>query len=299
MKIQKLNQKKNDNFEKIYFDEFSKAISGQQIENLKRDDQNINEEYTLFDDLSIILKLHGLSKISQKCIQNLSQILKRSNISIKNRYEQFLQNLTSQDFLIIYQFVQKSGIYGQLNFQLVNDNWYKLKDISAIFESPVYYLLGTPIKEIQENYQPKKLNSQIKRQSKNEEDSLEPSCQKKVNSKYDISGQKQYFFEPQKTILNIEQKQKAEELKYTLQLLSNLLKVSYKELVLRMYQCSGDLNTLQNVFFNNQESLLWTREADNALKAYLEQNDIIEKQKLKAVLNGDEQIQKRKEWLYG
>ncbi|CAD8049661.1 unnamed protein product [Paramecium primaurelia] len=306
MKNYKLKLKENDDFVQIYFDAFSKAIQGQQTENFQRNHQKVHDSFTLFEDLSIILKLYSLPKISQKKgFQDISIILKRTYISIRNRYQQYLQHLKNQDFEKIYQFLQKYGIDGQLNFYLENGNCWKLKDISAILASPIYYLIETPIKEIKENVQPQKYISNLKRDNKEEQQSIEPQVKKKIkfqfsaNSKYDKSNKKQYSFQSEQTNLNIEQKQTAEELKYTLKLLSNFLNVSYKDLVQKMYQCSGDLNTLFRVFSNNQESLLWTREADEALKSYLEQNDNLEKQKLKAILNGEEQIQKRKEWLFG
>ncbi|CAD8142222.1 unnamed protein product [Paramecium octaurelia] len=304
MKNQKLKLKENDDFVQIYFDAFSKAISGTKIENYQQNHQKINEKFTLFEDLSILVKLHSPSKITQKKgFQDIALILQRSSISIRNRYQQYLQHLNSQDFLKIYQYLQKHGIDGQLNFQLEYGNCWKLKDISSILESPIYNLIDSPIKQAKDNEQAQKCKSNFKRLNQ-EEQPIEPQVQKKIkfqfsaNSKYDKSSKKQCPFQTEQTLLNIEQKQTAEELKYTLKLLSNLLNASYKDLVHKMYQCSGDLNTLLRVFSHRQEGLLWTKEADEALKAYLEQNDLLEKQKLKVILNGEESIQQRKEWLY-
>ncbi|CAK90606.1 unnamed protein product (macronuclear) [Paramecium tetraurelia] len=304
MKNQKLKLKENDDFVQIYFDAFSKAISDTKIENYQPNHQKINEKFTLFEDLTIILKLHSPSKISQKKnFQEIALILQRSSMGIRNRYQQYLQHLNCQDFFKIYQFLQKHGIDGQLNFYLENRNCWKLKDISSLSESPIYYLIDSPIQKAKENEQPQKCKSKFKRQNQ-EDKPIEPQVQKKIkfqfsaNSKYDKSSKKQCPFQTEQTILNTEQKQRAEELKYTLKLLSNLLNASYKDLVQKMYQCSGDLNTLLRVFSNRQEGLLWTKEADEALKAYLEQDDLLEKQKLKAILNGEDSIRQRKEWLF-
>ncbi|CAD8054002.1 unnamed protein product [Paramecium primaurelia] len=302
-----------------FFEAFQKAISKFEVDNQKSYPKQDSDRFTLYEDLKLILELSKVNQIEPQHFDRIAALLKRSKATLRRRYQEYLKNINQDDLQIIFSYLQHYGAYGYLVFA-IEDGQQKLQDIEPIkqYETPNKTPIQTPIKQItkqatqipvvnaQQNSQQQQPQQQ---QPQPQQQLIEPESQKKVkpnnkfqlsaNSKYDVSNKKINAFKQEAVVLDVEQKHECEELKFTLKTLSETLKISYQELCQRMYQCSGDLNTLLDVYLNHQENLLWTKEADEALKAYLVEENQFEKQKLRAILHGEEQIQKRKEWLYG
>ncbi|CAD8051203.1 unnamed protein product [Paramecium sonneborni] len=317
MKNKKQGQHLSDESGITFFEAFQKAIFKFEVENLNQYTKQDSDRFTIYEDLKLILELSKVNQIEPQHFQRISFILKRSKSILRKRYQEYLKNINQEDLQTIFAFLQQFGAQGYLIFGLDN-GIQRLSDIEPIKqnESPIKTPIQTPIKQITKQVAfgsgiNELQNSQQQQQQKQQQQNqVEPESQKKVklnskfqlsaNSKYEISNRKTTAFrQDQVVVLDAEQRQECEELKFTLKKLSETLRISYQELCQRMYQCSGDLNTLLDVYLNHQENLLWTKEADECLKAYLVEENQFEKQKLRVILHGEEQIQKRKEWLYG
>ncbi|CAD8134397.1 unnamed protein product [Paramecium octaurelia] len=319
MKIKRHAEHISDDSGQTFFEVFQKAISKYEVENQKSYPKQDSDRFTLYEDLKLILELSKVTQIEPQHFDRIAALLKRSKAVLRRRYQEYLKNINQEDLQVIFSYLQHYGAYGYLIFVL-EDGTQKLLDIEPLKqkETPIKTPIQTPIKQltkqtshapvINEQKNPSHQQSQ-QQQPQQQQQLIEPESQKKVkpnnkfqlsaNSKYDVSNKKMNAFKQESVVLDSEQKHEHEELKFTLKTLSETLKISYQELCQRMFQCSGDLNTLLDVYLNHQENLLWTKEADDALKAYLVEENQFEKQKLRAILHGEEQIQKRKEWLHG
>ncbi|CAD8159140.1 unnamed protein product [Paramecium octaurelia] len=308
MKNKRQAQHISDESGLTYFEAFQKAISKFEVDNPIQYHKLYSDRLTIYEDLKLILELSKINQIEPQHFENISALLKRSKIVLMKRYREYLKNINQDDLQAIFSFLQQQGAYGYLIFTLENGS-YRLSDIEPINqqESPNKLPIQTPIKQI--NQQKEQASAIDVPQNSQQYQRIEPESIKKIkpnntfqlsaNSKYDVSHKKTNSFKQEQAVLDTEQKHEYEELKFTLKILSESLKISYQELCQRMFQCSGDLNTLLDVYLNRQENLLWTKEADEALNAYFIEENQFEKQKLRAILHGEEQIQKRKEWLYG
>ncbi|CAK72329.1 unnamed protein product (macronuclear) [Paramecium tetraurelia] len=305
MKNKRQAQHISDESGLTYFEVFQKAISKFEVDNQKQNHKQDSDRITIYEDLKLILELSKISQIEPQHFEKISVLLKRSKTVLMKRYREYLKNINQDDLQTIFSFLQQNGAYGYLIFNLENGS-YRLQDIEPIKQqdSPNKTPIQTPIKKIYQQTAQASAIDHAQQQQKIEPESLKkikPNnfFQLSANSKYDVSHKKTNPFKQEQVVLDAEQKHEQEELKFTLKILSESLKISYQELCQRMYQCSGDLNTLLDVYLNRQENLLWTKEADEALNAYFIEENQFEKQKLRAILHGEEQIQKRKEWLYG
>ncbi|CAD8143672.1 unnamed protein product [Paramecium pentaurelia] len=310
MKNKRQAQHISDESGLTYFEAFQKAISKYEVDNPKQYHKQDNDRFTIYEDLKLLLELSKINQIEPQHFEKISALLKRSKTILMRRYREYLKNINQDDLQTIFSFLQQYDAYGYLVFTLENGS-YKLQDIEPIKqqESPKKTPIQTPIKQIiKQTQQTSEIDVQQLPQHQQQQ-RIEPQSLKKIkpnnkfqlsaNSKYDVSHKKTNPFKQEQVILDEEQKHEYDELKFTLKILSETLKIPYQELCQRMYQCSGDLNTLLDVYLNHQENLLWTKEADEALNAYFVEENQFEKQKLRAILHGEEQIQKRKEWLQG
>jgi hypothetical protein len=92
----------------------------------------VKSSYTIYEDLKIIASLSQESNISAGSFKRLSDegIVTRTPDSIRSRYQDFLKNLTKDDYQNIISFIDSNGLRGYLVFEKSNDNIRLLHAIS-------------------------------------------------------------------------------------------------------------------------------------------------------------------------
>ncbi|KAM3134443.1 hypothetical protein pb186bvf_013409 [Paramecium bursaria] len=207
-----------------------------------------------------------------------------------------MKNIRSEDLQEIYNFIERHGLNGNLIFKVEHGKWI-MTGIKLNARQQFKIVQATPAKEEHQSFIQQQQSS-LKTGKKIRIVHQPSQYQLSANSKYDTASKKiKLLTTSEKVQLNQDQKKEAEELAFSLKLFSDWTQVPFSDITQRLFQCSGNLDNLVDVYMNQEENILWTKEADEALREFYSSISEEERNKLKAVLRNEEQNALRKEWL--